>query len=238
MANSEIRAILFDKDGTLIDFFASWTPAYMAAAEGVAHDVGTPGLSDRLLLAGGYDPKTHTIEPTSVLACGNNAEIAELWTREPELAHLDPADLSRRITNIFNGIIMGNPKPVTDLQRLFEKLKGRGLGIGVATSDSTEGAKLTLSHFGVLEMMDYVAGFDAGFGAKPGPGMVHGFCDRLGVDAGAVAVVGDSLHDLDMARAAGAGLAIGVLTGVSDRATLDPHADHVLDSIAQLESVL
>ena len=51
-------------------------------------------------------------------------------------------------------------------------------------------------------------------------------------------MVGDSPHDLDMARSAGAGLAIGVLTGVSPREVLALHADLVLDSIAEIETAL
>jgi phosphoglycolate phosphatase len=53
-----------------------------------------------------------------------------------------------------------------------------------------------------------------------------------------VAVVGDNLHDLDMGRRAGAGLVVGVLTGNSERADLTAHADHVLESIVELEGVL
>ena len=37
-----------------------------------------------------------------------------------------------------------------------------------------------------------------------------------------------------MARAAGARLAIGVLTGVGDRADLAPYADQLIDSIEEL----
>ncbi len=46
-------------------------------------------------------------------------------------------------------------------------------------------------------------------------------------------MVGDSLHDLHAARAAGM-VAIGVLTGMADAATLDQSADVVLGSIAEL----
>ena len=53
-----------------------------------------------------------------------------------------------------------------------------------------------------------------------------------------VAVVGDNLHDLAMARAAGAGLAIGVLSGTSVVDELKPHADHVIGSIADLPEIL
>jgi phosphoglycolate phosphatase len=68
--------------------------------------------------------------------------------------------------------------------------------------------------------------------------MVEAFGRSLDLPAAAIAVVGDSLHDLDMARAAGAGLTIGVLTGASPLEILAPHADHVIASIAELESLL
>jgi phosphoglycolate phosphatase len=51
-------------------------------------------------------------------------------------------------------------------------------------------------------------------------------------------VVGDHLADLAMARAAGAGLAIAVLTGGCPAAALEAEADLVLPSIADLEPVL
>ena len=51
---------------------------------------------------------------------------------------------------------------------------------------------------------------------------------------GRTAVVGDAPADLRMARAAGAGLVVGVLTGVGGRADLEPLADVVLDSVAAL----
>jgi phosphoglycolate phosphatase len=68
--------------------------------------------------------------------------------------------------------------------------------------------------------------------------MVQAFCRSVGLAAREIAVVGDSPHDLDMARAAGAGKAIGVLTGVSAHDVLSLHADLVLESIADLEGVL
>ena len=62
---------------------------------------------------------------------------------------------------------------------------------------------------------------------KPAPDMVLHLCRAVGVPPTRTAVVGDSPADLRMARAAGAGLAIGVLTGVGGRADLEPLADVV-----------
>ncbi len=46
-------------------------------------------------------------------------------------------------------------------------------------------------------------------------------------------MVGDSLHDLLAARAAGM-VGVAVLTGLADRATLEPMAEAVLETIADL----
>ena len=56
---------------------------------------------------------------------------------------------------------------------------------------------------------------------RPAPDLILGAMDRLGVaDPGAVAVVGDTVSDLEAGHAAGAGAVIGVLSGAHDEATL------------------
>jgi phosphoglycolate phosphatase len=65
------------------------------------------------------------------------------------------------------------------------------------------------------------------------------FARHLALPASAVAVVGDSPHDMHMARAGGAGRAVGVLTGVSSsEALVEAGAHVVLESIADLEAAL
>jgi phosphoglycolate phosphatase len=77
-----IRGILFDKDGTLLDFHASWMPAYRTAADAVSRAVGRPGLADQLLAIGGYDHETGRCKPGMALASGTNRDIARLWAKE------------------------------------------------------------------------------------------------------------------------------------------------------------
>ena len=64
--------------------------------------------------------------------------------------------------------------------------------------------------------------------------MVLHLCATLGVDPARTAVVGDSVADLRMGRAAGVALLIGVLSGTSTEAELTPFADLVLPSIDAL----
>jgi phosphoglycolate phosphatase len=229
-----IRGILFDKDGTLLDYAATWMPANRAAALATAR--GDTGLCERLLRAGGYDPDTGRIAGNAVLAAGNNIEIAAAWgTQVPGWDH---AELVELIDGIFQAQGRVNAVPVTELAPTLARLKARGLALGIATSDSEAGIEATLGRFGVLGHFDFLAGYDSGHGVKPEPGMVRAFCDRADLSAKEIAVVGDNLHDLDMGRAAGVGLLVGVLTGTGERSDLEVLADHVLDSITDLITLL
>ncbi len=229
-----IQAVLFDKDGTLVDFEKTWTPAYRAAADALEAAAGVPGLGDRLLARAGYDGAA--LDPDSLLVSGTNEEIVALWAAEPELAGVD--DIAARVDRVFHDHAARAPAAVDDLGGLLARLRGRGLKLGIATNDSTAAVTAWVAAAGFAATFDFIAGSDAGHGGKPGPGMVHAFCAAVGVEAGGVALVGDSVHDMRTARAAGCGLAVAVLTGIARRDRLAPHADVVIASIAELEGVL
>ncbi len=229
-----IRGVLFDKDGTLLDYAATWMTANRVAAQAAAG--GDQELTQRLLVIGGYDPDRGRVGANTALAAGNATEIAAIWL--PHVNGWEARDLADLLDRVFEEESEAQAAPVTALAPFFARLKARGLKLGVATNDSRRGVEATLGQFGVLELLDFTAGYDSGHGFKPDPGMVHGFCARTGLVPAEVAVVGDNLHDLEMGRRGGVGLVVGVLTGTGDRAELAAHADHVLDGVRDLEALL
>jgi phosphoglycolate phosphatase len=229
-----IRGILFDKDGTLSDFRSQWMPAYRAAVDMLSPD--DRALADRLLRLGGYDPASDYLDPASPLACGTNRQIAEVWAAGLGVPASEA--LYQRVQAVFHEVASANARPVADLKALFGRLKARGFFIGVATTDATETARANLETFGITGLVDFVAGADAGHGVKPAPGMLLAFCAAGGFAPDAAAMVGDSVVDLMMGRGAGAGLVVGVTSGVTPRATLEPHADAVLETVAEIEGAL
>jgi phosphoglycolate phosphatase len=125
-------------------------------------------------------------------------------------------------------------RPLADLRALFETLHASGRHVAVATTDDREPTARTLAALGVADEIDAFVCADDGVAVKPAPDMVIHLCRAVGVPPTRTAVVGDSAADLRMARAADAGRAIAVLTGVGGRAELEPLADIVIDSVGRL----
>lgn len=229
-----IRGVLLDKDGTILDFEATWKPINHRVALAAAG--GQRDLAHRLMRLGGHDPDSDHLLPGSPLVSGTAEDVARAWLPELPQARLDT--LTRLIDRIFTEEGARSMVSVGHLPTTLGALHRRGLRLGLATSDNAASARLALDRFEVAPLFDFVCGWDSGHGGKPGPGMVQAFCQATGLQPGQVAVVGDSVHDLEMGRAAGAGLRVGVLTGPGNHEHLAEHADHVLDDIGQLEALL
>lgn len=234
MPRAAIRGLLFDKDGTLFDFNATWAAVIERLLETLAPD---PALRERMARIAGYDPLTREFLPGAPIVAGSTAEIAEIW------AGMAPgrsaAEIERLANEIAGGVSGGELVPACrDLPGFLDRLREAGFKLGVATHDAEGAARAHLAAAGALDRFDFVAGYDSGHGLKPGPGMLWAFAAATGLSPENVAVLGDSRHDLEMVPAAGAALAIGVLTGPAKEEDLAPYADHVIASIAALPELL
>lgn len=229
-----IKGILFDKDGTLVDFQKTWFAIgdlmALRAAEGDRH------RADTLMKLAGYDFDNHCFRADSVFAAGTNADIVALWypdydpvARQGMIEYFDTFTAEE-------GAAQSVALPGS--RDALESLHRAGFRMGVATNDSTGGAEKTLLALGVAQMFDAAYGYDAVANPKPAPDAIQAFCDLTGLKPSEIAMVGDNRHDLEMARAGGAGLAVGVLSGTGTRETLLPLADVVLQSIADLPDYL
>jgi phosphoglycolate phosphatase len=130
--------------------------------------------------------------------------------------------------------------PIGDPAGVLSGLAASGLKLGIATNDAEASARSQAAALGIDAVTDFVAGYDSGFGAKPDPGMVSAFAIHHGLRPEEVALVGDSMHDMMAARAAGV-VAIAVRTGPCTGPAMreiEAQADHVLDSIADLPAWL
>ena len=224
-----IRGIVFDKDGTLFDFKASWGRWAQGFIAGLARDE-----DHALVLADaiGYLPDTNGFAPDSPVIAATAVDIAAALL--PHVEGYSHASLTEAIDEAAAGVPMAEAVPLVPL---FAALKGRGLKLGVATNDSEVPARAHLDRHGLTGLLDFIAGWDSGHGAKPAPGMCLAFASSAGLDPAEVLMVGDSLHDLDAGRAAGM-RPVAVLTGIARAGDLAPHAEVVLPDIGALPAWL
>lgn len=221
-----IKGVIFDKDGTLFDFAATWEPwSYRFLTELAA---GDSAKQDDIAQAMGYDLETRKFLPTSPFIAGSAGEVAELlrpffpdMTDAAVLAHLDKAATS------------APQAPAVPLAPLLTQLRGMGLVLGVATNDSEGPARAHLAQEGVTDFFDAIFGYDSGHGAKPAPGQLLAFATQTGLDPAQIVMVGDSTHDLRAGRAAGMQTA-AVLTGPAPSEALRAYADVILPDIGHL----
>ncbi len=225
-----MNGILFDKDGTLLDFEATWLPVLQVFARELAH--GDEATAEAMLIRGGFDPASGRFRAGSTIAAGTSVDLARLW-----YPTLDGDALGAIVARIDRGFGAGGPNHSVLLPGVAEtlsELSGRGHVMGVATNDGTAIAHAALKAIGLGDFFTLVLGYDAVTNPKPAPDMVRAFATETGMMPADVVVVGDNAHDLVMARTAGAGAAVGVLSGNGERGDLEPFADVILDSICDL----
>ena len=231
-----IKGILFDKDGTLLDFNGTWLEPYFQASRFLADCTGDPSLADRLMRNGGYIEQTGGWQCDSLLASGSNEQIYEFWSAEMG-GSMTSAQVSR-IREIFSHAASSYVPAVENMGSLLQSLRDKEIKLGLATMDDESNARGMLKQLDLTGYFDFICGADSGFGVKPDSGMINGFCMSCGLNPAEVLMVGDSPKDLNMGKNAGAALSVGVLTGAHSRKELQELADVVIDDISGLISLV
>lgn len=228
-----IRAILFDKDGTLVDFQRTWGPATHTVMTKLCN--GDAAAFERLAATSLYDPAEQRLLSGSPVVIETTYGYGKLWAQAlgvpvtPEfIAHID---------RLFFRETLHHLTPMGDVKALLQDLRVRGYRLGLMTNDADANTRAQLRQLGLEQLLEFVAAYDSGYGHKPEADPVLAFARFANVAPAEIAVVGDSEHDLVAARAAGA-TAVGVLSGPVPRERLEPHADVLIRSIAELDDWL
>ena len=226
-----IRAILFDKDGTLIRYDESWA--------NYAHKLLTL-LSDgdakrhaRLATAVGFDVKTKRFRAGSEVVNGTLESIYKVIS-----AHYPDITLAQLLAADRDALADIVPIPVGDVPSLLGRLRANGYVLAMITNDHEASTHKQIAQLGWDGLFDHVICADSGFTPKPAPDMILGCAAWMGLSPDQLAMVGDSTHDLRAGRSAGVGGNIGVLSGPANISGLQAMADYVLDDIHGLTVLL
>ena len=216
---TDLRLVIFDVDGTLVDSQADIVAAMNATfvAEGI-----TP------------PPPEATI---AIVGLSLEVAIARL---QPDLGNAALARMVRGYKDAY--ISLRNAATVIETSPLYpqaretlQTLQGQPDTIlAVATGKSRRGLDKLLQGHGLSKLFISQQVSDH-HPSKPHPAMIHAALSETGVGARRAVMVGDTTFDMDMARAAGV-KTIGVTWGYHAADTLN--ADMLIDSFAALPAAL
>lgn len=176
------RAVVFDLDGTLCDSIGT----VIATAEASFRAHGLP------------DPDV------GLLRRAIGLPLADVLHR----AARSPVPDLEALTDTYRGLYV----PIAhQTERLFpgmiaalSALRDAGFPLAVATGKSHSGALAACTRLGIVAHVDAVHGILPGTPGKPDPAVLWRALGDLARAADHAVVIGDSPHDLQMARAAGA----------------------------------
>lgn len=227
---TKVRGIIFDKDGTLFDFAATWEAWAESFLLRICGDDTVRAAQAGAVI--GFDLHTRRFARDSIVIAGTAQEVATALA--PHFPELPMPDLLATLNEEAANAPQAEAVPLVPL---LTDLRARGIKLGVATNDAQVPARAHLNGAGVAGFFDFIAGFDSGHGGKLAAGAVAGLCADTGLEPEVVVMVGDSTHDLHAGRAAGM-RTVAVLTGLADADTLSPLADVVLPDIGHLAAWL
>ena len=140
LADVPIRAILFDKDGTLIDFQRTWGPATHAV---IAHfAAGDQAIYDRLAAASGFVAGERRFVAGSPLIAGATPDYGHLWAQV--LGRPATGDFFAEIDRLFHVSGLEHLKPIGEPPAVLGGLRRRGYRLGIITNDAEANARAHL----------------------------------------------------------------------------------------------
>lgn len=228
-----IEAIIFDKDGTLLD-----TQNFLRRL-GITRsrrlDARIPGSGESLNIAFGIEGDR--LDPTYLLAVGSRqenliaaaayvAETGRSWAESLKTAREAFAEADDSLKDSDT-----SPLFVGSLE-VLQALADAGLKLGILSADTSDRVEQFVQQFQLDALFSLKMGVDDG-PSKPDPALFQQACQALGVAPENTLMVGDSPLDIEMAQNAGAAGTIGICWGSPEAA----HLSLADVAIAQLDEI-
>lgn len=158
---TKVRGIIFDKDGTLFDFAATWEAWAESFLLRICGDDTVRAAQAGAVI--GFDLHTRRFARDSIVIAGTAQEVATALA--PHFPELPMPDLLATLNEEAANAPQAEAVPLVPL---LTDLRARGIKLGVATNDAQVPARAHLNGAGVAGFFDFIAGFDSGHGGKLG----------------------------------------------------------------------
>ena len=199
MSPAALRGVLIDLDGTLMDT----APDLAAAANRMRADFGLAPLPRERIAAfvgKGAEVLVHRALTDDI----DGRADADAFDRGRAAFYAHYHDENGRQAIVFDGV-----------PQSLALLRARGLKLACVTNKPREFTAPLLDRMGLAPLFDAVVAGDEVAEKKPHPALLLEACRRLRLAPEAVLLIGDSVNDVQAARAAGCGCVL-VETGYNE----------------------
>lgn len=221
-----IRAILFDKDGTLLQFTEGWVDSIVGFLENKILDDN----KKREVFKEIGIREDGGVEENSILSSETAKDLAIIFSKYLDE---DLDDIYRELDDHLLNYLKKNNKFIRetcDLRSLFEALRDREILIGIFTSDNYRQAKYSMDYLGLDSFIDFYAAADI-YKKKPNKESLEVFKKKYSLEDQEIIIVGDSRVDMVFGEDT---VKVGVLCGTGSREMLAKYTDNIIDDPSQV----
>lgn len=227
-----VEGILFDKDGTVIDFIVwmHWVEAFMEALNQYTYITYDKKFLENALGFSGENPYW---DPKGPLAIGSSQDLLTIlslalykeglpWNQAYQVIN----DVNQEVEKTFS--FNQHLKLVDGLAEFLEQAQQHEIKLGVVTSDDHAKAVQHLEALGISEYFTSVIGHDIAPRGKPYPDMVYQACQQMNIQPGQSIIFGDSNGDMMLGKNSGLVGGIGVIPHANASSTHLIDADQII----------
>ncbi len=235
-----IRMVIFDKDGTLMDFDAFWVTVSQAAVPDMLQSLALdPALADALLTAMGVHDGTTDVR--GVLSWGTYSQMGGVMHDALTAAGVacDRDEVIRLTEEMYHRHAEeGGVQPACEnIKRVLGAHIRCGRSLAVVTTDGPRMTRKCLLDMDIGHYFSAVCTDDGVLPPKPDPMCIEVICEQFGYTKDEIVMVGDTMTDIRFARNGGIRV-IGVAKTEENRAYLASEADAVVEDISHVADVL
>lgn len=230
------KAIIFDKDGTLLDFDAFWVTISIAAVKDILKGLGCENASvEDVLSALGVEDGITNIDgvlcSSTYSKIGDNIHYAlSKCGYNFDLERVRALTLDAFARHVDKGIIKATCQ---NIREVLLDIKNAGIKIFVVTSDRLFTTEKCLHGLGIHDIFDAVYTDDGDVAPKPKPDCIYDICDKFSVSPDEIIMVGDTVNDVNFAKNGGIKM-IGVAKGEKNIERFLKQTDVVLPDVSYI----
>jgi phosphoglycolate phosphatase len=213
-----VQAIIFDLDGTLVDSAED----LRAALNKLLGELNLRPIEANEIKAMIGDGVLKLVERALIAANGDPEQRDFLLPRFLAIYQANPAALTR----CYPGVL-----------ETLNALRRKGFRLAVVTNKPVFATKKILEALSLAEFFPVIVGGDSLPMRKPDPAQLFEAAQQLGVNVDQTLMVGDNIHDVEAAHAAGM-RCVAVSYGYHHRPPSEFNADHLIDRFDELPSLV